>query len=100
MPSAGARLFGAATGGGARAVGRPVGALAPGYRADLVVLDADHPALVARRGDRVLDSFVFSGNAKRRARRAMVGGRWRVCAAAATRTGTASPPTTPRPWPG
>ena len=41
--------------------GQPVGLLAPGYRADIVVLDADHPALIGREGDDVIDSWIFSG---------------------------------------
>jgi formimidoylglutamate deiminase len=40
---------------------QPVGALAPGYRADIAVLDADHPTLICRSGDAVLDSWIFSG---------------------------------------
>jgi formimidoylglutamate deiminase len=30
-------------------------------RADIVVLDADHPALIGRSGDAILDSWIFSG---------------------------------------
>jgi formimidoylglutamate deiminase len=40
-----------------------VGALAVGRRADLVVLDPDHPALLDRREDGLIDSWLFSGNA-------------------------------------
>ena len=40
-------------------LGRPVGGLAVGQRADLVVLDAEHPALVGRTGDSILDGWVF-----------------------------------------
>ena len=35
-----------------RPMAQPVGALAPGNRADIVVLDADHPALIGRRATR------------------------------------------------
>jgi formimidoylglutamate deiminase len=61
--STGASLFRRALAGGAQALGRPIGALAPGKRADIVVLDPDHPALYGRSGDTLLDSWIFSGNA-------------------------------------
>lgn len=57
--SLGRSLYDAALAGGAQAAGRPVGGLAPGSRADIVVLDADHPAIAARSGDAVLDGWVF-----------------------------------------
>ena len=62
-PSTGAGLWRAALAGGAQALGRPIGALAAGRRADIVVLDADHPLLAGRAGNVLLDSLVFSGNA-------------------------------------
>ena len=49
--STGAALLTAALLGGARALDRPAGAIAPGHLADLVVLDADSPALTGRRVD-------------------------------------------------
>jgi formimidoylglutamate deiminase len=61
--STGASLFRRALAGGARALDRPLGALAAGMRADIVVLDPDHPALYGRQGDTLLDSWIFSGNA-------------------------------------
>ncbi|MFE0755301.1 formimidoylglutamate deiminase [Inquilinus sp. NPDC058860] len=76
-PSVGATLFQAAIDGGARAVGRATGRIEAGARADLVVLDRDHPALIGRRGDTLLDSFVFAGNDSP-IRHVMAGGRWRV----------------------
>jgi len=66
-----------AAAGGARALGRAAGELAPGFLADLVVLDVDHPALVGREGDRLLDAWVFSGNTTP-VRHVMVAGRWVV----------------------
>ena len=75
--SSGEALYGAALAGGARALARPVGALAPGLRADLVVLDAGHPALVGRDSDQILDSWLFSGNTSS-VRDVMVGGEWVV----------------------
>lgn len=66
-----------AAAGGARALGRAAGELAPGLLADLVVLDTDHPALVGREGERLLDAWVFSGNTTP-VRHVMVAGRWVV----------------------
>ena len=62
LPHVGRKLWQSACDGGARALGRRAGAIAPGRRADLVVLDPEHPALIGRTGDTLLDSFVFSGN--------------------------------------
>jgi formiminoglutamate deiminase len=59
--STGRRLFDAARHGGARALGRACGAIAPGQVADIVVLDAAHPALLGRSGDQVLDAWIFAG---------------------------------------
>ena len=59
--STGRRLFDAALSGGAKAMAQPVGAIAPGLRADICVLDADHPALIGRKGDALIDSWIFSG---------------------------------------
>jgi formimidoylglutamate deiminase len=59
--STGRRLYEAALKGGAQATAQPVGALAPGCRADIVVLDPDHPALIGRAGDDILDAWIFSG---------------------------------------
>ena len=53
------------------------GAIAPGLLADLVVLDPEHPALLGRRGDGLLDAWVFAGNATP-VRHVMVAGRWVV----------------------
>ena len=35
--------------------------MAPGCRADIAVLDDEHPALIGRKGDQILDSWIFSG---------------------------------------
>jgi formimidoylglutamate deiminase len=58
--STGRSLYARALAGGAQALGQPIGALAPGQRADIVVLDADHPDLAGASGDMVLDVLVFS----------------------------------------
>ncbi len=63
--------------GGAQALGRNAGAIAPGKVADLVVLDTEHPALVGRSGDGVLDTWMFSGNITP-VRDVMVAGDWVV----------------------
>ncbi|NYE61962.1 formimidoylglutamate deiminase [Duganella sp. 1224] len=63
--------------GGAQAAGRPVGALAPGHRADIVVLDDAHPNMFGLALDEVLGSFVFSGN-DNLVKDVMVGGQWVV----------------------
>ncbi|HEX2117165.1 MAG TPA: formimidoylglutamate deiminase [Alphaproteobacteria bacterium] len=75
--STGASLFRRALAGGAQALGRPIGALAPGMRADIVVLEPEHPALYGRSGDTLLDSWIFSGNANP-VRDVMVGGQFVV----------------------
>ena len=58
-PQVAERLFDAALAGGARASGRPVGALAPGYRADWLVLDEAHPSLDGRQPGDWLAGVVF-----------------------------------------
>ncbi len=63
--------------GGALAAGRPVGALAVGKRADLLVLDSEHPNLASLDCADVLSTFVFCGN-DNLVRDVMVGGRWVV----------------------
>ena len=68
--STGAALFGTALAGGAAALGSGPCGLQPGAAADLVTLRPDHPALLHRRGDRLLDGWVFGGD------RAAVMGVW------------------------
>jgi formimidoylglutamate deiminase len=77
QPHCGARLWRDALAGGAQALGRNIGRLAPGYRADLIRLDTAHPILAGRSGETLLDTLVFSGNANL-VRDVMVGGRWLV----------------------
>lgn len=73
----GSTLWAEAAVGGGRAMGRPMGAIAPGLRADLVELDADAPDLCGRSGDTVANALVFSGSTGL-VRNVMVGGRWVV----------------------
>lgn len=61
--------------GGAQALGRHSGQLAPGYRADVLVLDATHPDLIERQADAISNAAIFSG-ATQLVRDVMVGGRW------------------------
>lgn len=61
--STGTRLLEAVARGGAQALRQPIGAIAPGKRCDIVVLDPDHPALIGRARDEAVDSWVFSGGA-------------------------------------
>jgi formimidoylglutamate deiminase len=61
-PSTAGSLYEAALSGGAQALAQRVGAIAPGYRADFLVLDDMHPDLAGRTGDTVLDTWVFAGD--------------------------------------
>ncbi len=72
--SVGRCLLDGAWAGGASSLGQPCGSLAEGARADIVVLDEEHPALVARSGDDLLDAWIFSGGAAC-VRHVFVGGR-------------------------
>lgn len=75
QPSSAARLFEAALAGGAAAAGRHAAGLRVGARADLVVLDADDPALIAAPASHQLDAWVF-GAPQRPALRTLAAGRW------------------------
>ncbi len=57
--SVGEVLWRQAAAAGAQACGRPAGAIAPGRFADLLVLDADHPALVGHGPETLLDAYLF-----------------------------------------
>jgi formiminoglutamate deiminase len=57
--STGRRLLTSALAAGAHALQQPIGVLAAGARADIVLLDADHPDLAARSGDSWLDAWIF-----------------------------------------
>ncbi|HTN27338.1 MAG TPA: formimidoylglutamate deiminase [Burkholderiales bacterium] len=63
--------------GGAAPLGRAMGAIVPGRRADLVVLRADSADLAGRSGDAIANSLIFSG-ARGLVRDVMVGGKWLV----------------------
>ncbi len=72
--STGRALYDRSLAGGAQALGRRIGALAPGHRADIVLLDPGHPAMVGRSDDHWLDGWVFAADA-RAVRRVWIGGR-------------------------
>jgi len=70
--SVGARLWRGAFAGGNQALGGKQAGLAVGAPADLVSLKADHPALVAAKGDQILDCWIFAGG------RALIDSVWRA----------------------
>jgi len=75
--SLGVALWNAAAQGGSRALAQPAGAIAPGHRADLVVLNTDDPALAEQPPERILDAAIF-GPCRAPVRDVMSGGRWIV----------------------
>ena len=61
--STGARIFNAANAGGYQALCRPGAAgLQVGSRANFVLLDPDHPVLVGKPAEKILDSWLFAGD--------------------------------------
>ena len=75
--SCGESLYARAARGGAQACGIRAGALAPGNRADLVVLDDRVPPLAGAPPGEILDRYVFATD-RAAPRHVMVRGRWRV----------------------
>jgi formimidoylglutamate deiminase len=75
IPSCGRALFEAALAGGRQALARPLGLLAAGAVASLVVLDGDHAMLAEAQGDAILDRWIFALG-DRAVRDVMIGGRW------------------------
>ena len=73
----GEALWRAAAEGGAAALGRPAGRIAPGMRADLIVLDADDPALAEQPLAHMIDAAIF-GPCRRPVRDLVSGGRFVV----------------------
>ena len=79
--STGMNLFRRALAGGARSLGAGTPTIAVGADADLVELDEDHLDLVGRRGDQLIDAWVFAAGAGavasvwRRGRKLVEGGR-------------------------
>ncbi|NWG25205.1 MAG: formimidoylglutamate deiminase [Pseudorhodoplanes sp.] len=71
--SVGRILYEKTLAGGAQAMGRKIGKLEAGHRADIVVLDGAHPDLAAAREDLWLDAYVFAGG-RRLVKDVVVGG--------------------------
>jgi formiminoglutamate deiminase len=88
--SVGRRLFDGALRGGAQALGVTCG-IEPGSSADIVALHAEHPALMERREDTALDSWIFAARDDvidcvwRRGEKVVSGGRHRDAGAIAER---------------
>ncbi|MBV8919693.1 formimidoylglutamate deiminase [Bradyrhizobium sp.] len=61
--STGRALFDAALAGGTQALAQACGGIQQGARADIVSLDTSHPSLAERRGDAILDGFIFAAGA-------------------------------------
>ncbi len=76
--SVGAYLYNQALAGGANASGRPIAGLAVGQRADLIVLDDQHPDLYGKHGDALLDNLIFANHGASPMRDVMAGGKWVV----------------------
>src|SRR5438128_12116556 len=76
-PAVGTTLWLEAAAGGAQALGREMGAIAEGKRADFVVLDGEHPDMTSKQGDAIANALIFSGSADL-VRAVMGAGRWVV----------------------
>ncbi len=75
--SVGQNLYLQAARNGALSVNQNVGELNVGKRADLVVLDTNHPTLYAREGSFILDSAIFGCSAMP-VKDVMVAGQWQI----------------------
>lgn len=62
--SNGRALFEAALAGGSTALGAGASQIAVGASADLVSLQADHPSLAGKRGDAILDAWIFANGSQ------------------------------------
>ncbi|MBZ9653937.1 formimidoylglutamate deiminase [Phyllobacterium lublinensis] len=60
--SCGRTLYDASLAGGAQALGRESGSLAPGQWADMIALDVENAALFGLEYDRLLDGWIFAGD--------------------------------------
>jgi len=75
--SVGRYLYQGALNGGAQALGRNTGKIAPGYQADWLILDNNNPALFSKQDDQILDAVIFASNNKP-VKDVMVAGQWAV----------------------
>ena len=73
----GRSLYMGAAHGGAQALASAAGVIAPGCRADFVVLNVDDPGLAGQGADTLLDAAIF-GPCRQPVRDVMVAGRWVV----------------------
>ncbi len=73
-PDVAANLWNGAAAGGAQAIGQPVGAIVPGRRADLVILDGEDVDFEGLRATSALGVAMFSGSTNR-VRDVLVAGR-------------------------
>ena len=73
----GSTLWREAARGGAQALAQPIGSIAVGRRADLLVLDANEPALAGQPTEFALDAAIF-GPCRTPVRDVMCAGRWIV----------------------
>lgn len=93
--STGRALFDGALAGGSAALGVAAHGLTAGSPADMVSLKANHPALIGREGDAILDAWIFAGGSDvvdcvwTRGRRCVAGGRHEKRDRALTRYGAA-----------
>ncbi len=58
--STGRAMLEAVWSGGAQALKRASGRIAPGAKADILTFRADHPTLVGKRDDQILDAWIFA----------------------------------------
>jgi formimidoylglutamate deiminase len=77
LPSVGESLLQGAVAGGAQALGFGEAGICVGARADLLVLDDQHPVLYGKKGAALVDSWIFACNDSP-VKDVMVGGQWRV----------------------
>ncbi|SMC93898.1 formimidoylglutamate deiminase [Rhizobium sp. RU36D] len=75
--SVGRTMFDAALSGGGRAAGLDTHGISVGARADLVVLDGDHPFIGTASGDQILDRWLFATGSDA-VRDVMASGQWVV----------------------
>lgn len=76
-PHVGTTLWTQAAKGGYSALGVKAGEIAEGSRADIVILDTEHPALVAKPDEHIFDSLIFAGG-EGAVSHVMVAGIWQV----------------------
>lgn len=73
----GTTLWSQAATGGYKALGVKAGEIAVGARADIIILDPEHPALAAKPLEHIFDSLIFAGG-EGAVTHVMVAGEWQV----------------------